>query len=71
MTKVVGIPVTRKPDAPCGYCGAIPACPDMTCPKCARFELFDDGSLAAVEFFEPDKWKKTAPPGVDGEDPAP
>jgi hypothetical protein len=67
VTKVVGIPTTKKPDAPCLYCGALPPCPDMTCPKCARFELFDDGSLAAVEFFEPGKWKKPVPPDAEKE----
>lgn len=56
--KVVGIEGGKKPEAACLYCGKVPACPDMTCPKVSRFELFDDGTLAAVEFFEPGKWKQ-------------
>jgi hypothetical protein len=57
VTKVVGIDTKPKPVDSCQFCGHIPACPALTCPKVVRFELFEDGTIAAVEFFEPDVWK--------------
>jgi hypothetical protein len=61
VTKVVGIESAKKPDDDaCLYCGKVPACLGMTCPKVVRFELFEDGSIAAVEFFDPDVWKPRA-----------
>ena len=55
--KVTDISDKRKPADACQFCGQTPACPALTCPKVARIELFDDGSLAAVEYFDPGKWQ--------------
>jgi hypothetical protein len=55
-SKVVGIDSAKKPDTPCLYCGKSPACPNLTCPRIKFAELFEDGTLAAVEFFEPQIW---------------
>jgi len=59
-SKIVGIESSKKPDA-CLYCGHEPAHPNMTCPRVARFELWEDGTLAGVEFFEPEIWQPRAP----------
>jgi hypothetical protein len=55
--KVVGITSAKKP---CQYCGADPAHPDLSCPRIKYAEIYEDGSLAAVEFFEPEIWKPRA-----------
>lgn len=51
MTKVVGIETGKKPDV-CLYCGADPAHAGLSCPRIKAAELYEDGSLAFVEFFE-------------------
>lgn len=58
--KVVGLDEKRKKtdDEPCQFCNTVPACRALTCPRVARFELWEDGSLAAVEYFE--SWKPKA-----------
>ena len=50
--KVVGIDTRPKPVDSCQFCGHVPACPALTCSRLKYLELFDDGSLAAVEYFE-------------------
>ncbi len=62
MTKVVGIDKNKKLEGPCPYCGADPKCPDLTCLRVLRYELAEDGSLAAIEFFERDKWQRPKEP---------
>jgi hypothetical protein len=32
----------------------------MTCPRLKYIEIFDDGTPAAVEFFEPGVWEPRA-----------
>lgn len=51
---VVGI---DKSPPNCPFCGANPSCPDLTCPRLSAAELFDDNTIAAVEFFPPEVWK--------------
>jgi hypothetical protein len=59
MTKVVSIDggKIKDDDAPCLCCGADPGHHIMLCPRVARLELFEDGTLAAVEYFPPGEWQ--------------
>jgi hypothetical protein len=54
VTKVVGIDKNKKPteESRCLYCGAVPECYGLSCPRAASFELFPDGSLCCVEYRE-------------------
>ena len=56
--KVVPIADGKKPDEPCPFCGKTSACPALTCPRVKYLEQYDDGTVAAVEFFEPEVWQK-------------
>jgi hypothetical protein len=55
--QVVDIDTKPKPVDFCQFCGRVPACPALTCPRVKYLEVFDDGSVAAVEYFEPEVWK--------------
>jgi hypothetical protein len=61
VTKVVAIGGSKKNDDPdeCSFCGAKPWHHVFRCPKVARVELFEDGTLSAVEYFDPDVWQPT------------
>jgi hypothetical protein len=61
VNKVVGIDKNKKPpeESRCLYCGTVPACYGLTCPRIASMEVFNDGTLACVEFHE--KWKPVPP----------
>jgi hypothetical protein len=57
MTKVVQIGGGKKRDDEACMCCGHPWHHIMLCPKVQRVELYEDGSLAAVEYFEPDVWR--------------
>jgi hypothetical protein len=59
-SKVVGLDTKQKPVDSCQFCGHEPAHPFMTCPRLKYIEIFDDGTPAAVEFFEPGVWEPRA-----------
>ena len=56
MTKVVGIDSGRKPDGPCKWCGAKPACEDFTCPRLRRVASYSDDSWE-VWFHKRKNWR--------------
>lgn len=51
MTKVVGISGGKKPTEECLFCDGEHQ--SLKCPRVKYLELFEDGSVAAVEFFDP------------------
>lgn len=54
MTKVVGIDSGKKPDADeCLFCDGKHS--SLKCPRLRYLELYEDGTIAAVEFIPPDK----------------
>ena len=50
--KVVDIDRGKQPD-PCQFCGAEPAHVHLSCPRIKAAELYEDGTVAFVEFFPP------------------
>lgn len=58
-SKVIGIESGKKPEEPCPFCGAIPACQGWTCQRLSAVEIWPDGGHR-VEFVcsrndEPDE----------------
>lgn len=58
--KVVGIDGGKRDEDRCQFCGAIPSCYALTCPRLKHIEIADDGSPVMVEYFAPNEWKPPA-----------
>ena len=41
-SKVTGITEGKKPEKPCIFCAAVPACPDWTCKRLSSVAVEDD-----------------------------
>lgn len=54
MTKVVSIDAgSGKKQEPCMFCGAELAHVHLSCPRIKAAELYEDGSVAFIEYFPP------------------
>jgi hypothetical protein len=56
MTKIVDISSKKPPAEECNFCDKPHS--SLRCPRVAYMELYEDGTVQAVEFFPPNVWKE-------------